>query len=65
MKLISLLIQNNHKSPENYGLSFFKTALNTIFEEKQEFIKSIAYGVRIGKFADDIEEVFSDELLNL
>jgi len=35
--------------------------INTIFEEKQEFIKSIAYGVRISKFVDNIEEVFKEE----
>jgi len=49
MKLVSLLIQNNHKSPENYGLSFFKVAINSI----QENMKNLALAIRMAQFAAD------------
>ena len=61
---------HNHSNPHEYGLSFFISAIECIYKEKIELIKNIAYGVRIGRFGDDIEEVFKNEktddvLLNL
>jgi len=58
---------HNHINPHRYGLSFFISAVEAVYKEKKEFIKNIAYGVRIGKYAENIEEVFkeNDGLLNL
>jgi len=61
---------HNHTNPHKYGLSFFISAVETIYKEKKEFIKNIAYGVRIGKYAENIDEIFEEEkvydgLLNL
>ncbi len=39
----------------NYGLSFFKTALEQIHYQKQEDMKSLSIALRVAKFADDNE----------
>ena len=53
LKLISLLISHNHKTPEEYGLSAFLLAIEQIYEEKEELIKHIAIANRVARFAKD------------
>ena len=61
---MSLLIQNNHTQAHLYGLTFFKTALTQIHQQKQNDMKNISIALRVARFADDEEFkefAFSDD----
>jgi len=38
-----------------YGISFFKTSLESIYKEKNDLTKSIAIAFRVGRYAKDDE----------
>jgi len=67
-----MLIRYNHRSPELYGLGFFKEALKEINESIKEHMKAVATALRVAyyakdgdffKFIKDEEEMGDDELL--
>lgn len=60
---MALLISHNHTQATSYGLSFFKTAIKQIQQEKQTFIADIAVANRYAKHSEDEDfEAFIESL---